>query len=330
MLHQRILPAALLVSLTCLAASCKGPSTRGQKPAAGARSAPAAKTEAPAAKTEAPAAASGFASAEPAPAAPAAPVPAAAQEAPRAASAPASGPASPASPTPAPQAASPGALAPGAPPSPAQLENVVLHLTDGQLVIRLFEADCPKHCENFKRLVRSGYYNGVSFHRVCAGFVQGGDPTGTGKGGAAETIPAEIKRVHMRGALVAARKGDEKNPEKASHGSQFFIMKKYWPSFNGQYTVFGQVIRGFDVLDRIPLGDKENDYLVPEASRVKIVSAEIIPASAAPMLRPSAVLPSRTAPGGAPGQAPGAVPAGTAQHPAAPPAGAPPPAGTGR
>jgi len=157
----------------------------------------------------------------------------------------------------------------------AQKENVVLTTSRGRVVIDLFEKDAPAHCENFKRLVRAGYFNGVPFHRVCYGFVQSGDPSGTGTGGLEETVPAEIKRPHLKGSLVAARK-EENNPHLDSHGSQFFIMKIVHPSFDRKYTVFGQVIEGMDVVDRIPEGDREQDYQVPPGVAEKIIRAELL------------------------------------------------------
>jgi len=166
---------------------------------------------------------------------------------------------------------------PAAPAKPAG-EHVVLSLPAGRVVIDLFDEDCPAHCENFRHLVRDGTFNGSSFHRACPGFVQGGDPTGTGKGGPVETIPAEIKRPHVRGSVAAARKSDDRNPRRESHGSQFFIMKFNHPRFDGQYTVFGQVIEGMDVVDKIPLGDREESYQIPPATGEKILRAETIPA----------------------------------------------------
>jgi cyclophilin family peptidyl-prolyl cis-trans isomerase len=189
-------------------------------------------------------------------------------------------------PTPAPSAEKKAvpATPPATPPSGAAAaqaakaadENVVLITSHGRIVIDLFEKDAPAHCENFKRLVRTGYLNGVSFHRVCPGFAQSGDPAGSGKGGLNETIPPEIKRPHLKGSVVAAAR-DSKDPKRGSHGSQFFIMKIAYPKFDGQYTVFGQVIEGMDVVDHLPEGKKgPEDYQVPAGAAEKIVRAELI------------------------------------------------------
>ena len=165
---------------------------------------------------------------------------------------------------------------PAAPATPPVPENVVLTLETGQVVLRLFDRDAPVHAENFKALVNAGYFTGTTFHRACWGFVQGGDPTGTGKGGVEKTIPSEIKRPLLRGSLVAARKPDESNPKRDSHGSQFFILLNPQYPWNGQYTVLGHVLRGLDLLAKIPQGDKDNDYLVPAGKGVKILKAEVM------------------------------------------------------
>jgi cyclophilin family peptidyl-prolyl cis-trans isomerase len=151
---------------------------------------------------------------------------------------------------------------------------VILSLAQGPVEIQLFEKDSPAHCQNFKRLVKSGFFNGTTFYRVCFGFIQGGDPTGTGKGGIEQTIAPEIKRPCLRGSIVAARRDDARNPARESHGSQFFILKQDQPSFTGRYTVFGQVVKGMEIVDRIPLGDKAQDYQVA-AGAEKITKAEL-------------------------------------------------------
>jgi len=133
--------------------------------------------------------------------------------------------------------------------------------------------------------------------------VQGGDPTGTGKGGIEQTIAPEIKRAIFRGAVVAARRGDERNPKKESHGSQFLIMKQAYMRWNRDYTAFGQVVRGLEFVDAIPEGQKEKDYLVPAESAVKIVKIELIPEASIPPLPPRPMPPSV-----APGRPPSATP----------------------
>lgn len=242
---------------------------------------------------------------------------------------PATAPAPPPAPLPAPLPAPPAAAQEKPPPAapPVVNESVILSLKDGQVVIRLFDREAPNHCENFKRLVRSGYYSGMSIHRVCPGFVQGGDPTGTGKGGVEQTIPAEIKRPVYRGSVVAARRDDERNPKRESHGSQFFIMKVANPPFNGQYTVFGQVVRGMDLIDKIPVGNKDDDYYLSLGAGEKILKAEVVPAGpfglpiSSNPAGPAQVLPG-TAPKRPVPETP-ANPAGTAPTPPAPAPGGP-------
>lgn len=114
----------------------------------------------------------------------------------------------------------------------------------------------PLHRENFLDLASGNFYDGLIFHRVIENFViQGGDPEGTGFGGPGYTIPAEIKAeiTHQFGAVGAARLGDDVNPEKESNGSQFYIVSDSngEPGLNGNYTVFGQVFEGLEVVTSI-------------------------------------------------------------------------------
>lgn len=148
-----------------------------------------------------------------------------------------------------------------APDEPVAANEVVVIETDyGKIVIELWGDKAPKHAQNFKKLVKAGYYTGTTFHRVIPGFViQGGDilsrdadPTNDGTGGPGYTIPAEIGEKHLRGCLSAARLGDQVNPKRASSGSQFFICVQDLPSLDrGGYTVYGKVIQGMDVVDKI-------------------------------------------------------------------------------
>lgn len=122
----------------------------------------------------------------------------------------------------------------------------------GQIKIQLYAEDAPKTAENFVKLANSGFYNGLTFHRIAKGFViQGGDPAGNGSGGPGYTIPAEIKRKHTKGAVAMARLGDQVNPNRESSGSQFYIALDELPMLDGQYTVFGQVVSGMDVAEKI-------------------------------------------------------------------------------
>ena len=133
----------------------------------------------------------------------------------------------------------------------------------GTIKVKLY-AKTPKHRENFAKLALSGYYNGLLFHRVINGFmIQGGDPLTKnpanvqkfGTGGPGYTIPAEFvpEYTHKKGALAAARRGDSANPLKESSGSQFYIVQNEaaCAPLDGDYTVFGETIEGFDVIDRI-------------------------------------------------------------------------------
>ncbi|MBT3271368.1 peptidylprolyl isomerase [Candidatus Poribacteria bacterium] len=156
-------------------------------------------------------------------------------------------------------------------------ELVVLETTQGRIVIKLYNNDAPLHVANFKKLVREGFYAGDarSFHRYEKRFViQGGDPWGldparAGKGGPGYTIPEEIKRKHVRGAVAAARQGDSTNPERRSSGSQFYICLGRPFHLNGKYTVFGQVIEGMDAVDKLRVGDEMKKTSVIPASEHK-------------------------------------------------------------
>lgn len=133
----------------------------------------------------------------------------------------------------------------------------------GTMKIKLY-SKTPKHRENFAKLALSGFYDGLLFHRVIDGFmIQGGDPLTKdttkvaqyGTGGPGYTVPAEFvpEYRHKKGALAAARRGDQANPMKESSGSQFYIVQDEagCASLDGEYTVFGETIEGLDIIDRI-------------------------------------------------------------------------------
>ncbi len=133
----------------------------------------------------------------------------------------------------------------------------------GTMKIKLY-SKTPKHRENFTKLVAEKYYDGMRFHRVIEGFmIQGGDPYSRdtaqidlwGQGGPGYTVPAEFVNEywHKKGAIAAARKGDMANPKKASSGSQFYIVhdENNCLHLDGQYTIFGEVTEGLEVIDRI-------------------------------------------------------------------------------
>jgi peptidyl-prolyl cis-trans isomerase B (cyclophilin B) len=123
-----------------------------------------------------------------------------------------------------------------------------LHTNHGEIGVDLFDDDAPKTVENFSKLARDGFYDGVVFHRVIEDFmIQGGDPTGTGTGGPGYTFEDEINPHKVeRGALAMANAGPNTN------GSQFFIVTTASaPWLDGKHTVFGKVTDGMDVVDEI-------------------------------------------------------------------------------
>ena len=135
--------------------------------------------------------------------------------------------------------------------------------TLGTMKLRLY-SKTPKHRDNFVKLVAEKYYDGLRFHRVIDGFmIQGGDPFSRdtaminrwGMGGPDYTIPAEFvpEYHHKKGAIAAARKGDMANPKKASSGSQFYIVQdeEGCSHLDGEYTIFGEVYEGLEVIDII-------------------------------------------------------------------------------
>lgn len=133
----------------------------------------------------------------------------------------------------------------------------------GVIKVKLY-SDTPRHRENFAKLALEKYYDGTLFHRVINGFmIQGGDPLSKdpankakfGTGGPDYTVPAEFvpEHTHKKGALAAARRGDAANPLKESSGSQFYIVQDAaaCAALDGDYTVFGETVEGFDVIDAI-------------------------------------------------------------------------------
>ncbi len=123
----------------------------------------------------------------------------------------------------------------------------------GVLYLELFPEIAPMHVDNFLTLIKKGFYNNLSFHRVVRGMlIQGGCPQGDGSGGPGYTIPAEFNfRQHKRGTLSMARASD---PDSA--GSQFYICLKRLSQLDNKYTVFGQVVKGLDIPDKIRKGDR--------------------------------------------------------------------------
>ena len=130
-----------------------------------------------------------------------------------------------------------------------------LHTNHGAIAIELFEDDAPKTVENFLKLARDGFYDGVVFHRIIPDFmIQGGDPTGTGSGGPGYTFEDEFNdHKVVRGALAMANAGPNTN------GSQFFIVTtEAAPWLDGKHTVFGKVTSGQDVVDAISMVERDS------------------------------------------------------------------------
>ncbi len=138
-------------------------------------------------------------------------------------------------------------------------EVAVIETKFGRMVIKFDVENAPVHSANFKKLANAGYYDGVTFHRVISGFmIQGGDinsrdddPANDGSGGPGYTLGAEIHNIHKRGTVAAARTGNNVNPERRSSGSQFYICHVDIPHLDGEYSAYGQVIEGLDVVDKI-------------------------------------------------------------------------------
>lgn len=130
--------------------------------------------------------------------------------------------------------------------------TAVMKTSMGDIEIELFADKTPITVNNFVALAKKKFYNDVIFHRTIKGFmIQSGDPTGTGRGGPGYTLPPEIGLPHKRGSLAMARLSDEVNPKRESSGSQFYIAHQDIPQLDGQYTVFGQVTKGFETIDAI-------------------------------------------------------------------------------
>lgn len=162
----------------------------------------------------------------------------------------------------------------------------------GDIVILLYDTTA-KHKENFIKLAKDNFYNGTTFHRIIDGFmIQGGDPNSKddnpgndGRGGPGYTIPAEFVQglTHNYGAVAAARMGDAVNPKKESSGSQFYIVenKEGTHFLDKNYTVFGQVIQGMDVVEKIAVqpksaGDRPKTDITMKVSVKKMKRSKIV------------------------------------------------------
>lgn len=142
------------------------------------------------------------------------------------------------------------------------MKKAVIETQKGTMVIELFEQDAPGTVANFEKLIREGFYNGLTFHRVIPDFViQGGCPHGTGTGGPGYTIKCELEnnpKRHERGSLSMAHAGRD------TGGSQFFICHSPQPHLDGNHTVFGKVIEGLEVVDDIRQGDVMDQVTIKE------------------------------------------------------------------
>jgi cyclophilin family peptidyl-prolyl cis-trans isomerase len=155
--------------------------------------------------------------------------------------------------------------------------------TPREVVIGLYDQSTPHTVENFKKLIQKKFYNGMRFHRVFPGsFVQTGDPASrsgqtdkSGTGGPGYTLPAEIGLKHEQGAVAMARLPDKINPARNSNGSQFYTCLVPLPKLDGQYTVFGKVLEGLDVLEAISKEPtNSNDFPLP---KIVIQSIVLLP-----------------------------------------------------
>lgn len=185
--------------------------------------------------------------------------------------------------TPAPSTAP--APAPAAAPAARSTNEVaVITTSEGVMVLEFYPDVAPGHVANFKKLAKQGFYDGTCFHRVIPGFmIQGGDPNtkndgakdSWGTGGPGWTINAEFNaKHHARGILSMARTSDPN-----SAGSQFFICHADAGNLDGQYTVFGNLIKGFDVLDKIattPTEAPDRPLKRVNVDSIKIVSADSV------------------------------------------------------
>lgn len=151
------------------------------------------------------------------------------------------------------------------------MPNLKLMLTTGEVVIKMMPDVAPKHVARICELVKSGFYNGLKFHRVIDGFMaQTGCPIGNGTGRSGVSIPAEFSaEPFLRGTVGMARAADRNSAD-----SQFFICFQNSRFLDGQYTVWGNVISGMENVDKIKRGDEMANGAVENPD--KIISAEII------------------------------------------------------
>ncbi|MGH7029854.1 MAG: peptidylprolyl isomerase [Stellaceae bacterium] len=148
----------------------------------------------------------------------------------------------------------------------ADLDNTIyLDVPAGRVVIDMQPDLAPATCAQIKELVRRGFYNGLTFHRVIAGFMaQTGDPLGNGTGGSGHPLKAEFSNEpFVRGTVAMARTSDPNSAD-----SQFFIMFAPAPSLDGKYTIWGKVVSGMDYVDQIKKGDPADNGTVADPDKI--------------------------------------------------------------
>jgi cyclophilin family peptidyl-prolyl cis-trans isomerase len=159
---------------------------------------------------------------------------------------------------------------------------VTLETNLGKMTVELYRDVAPAHADSFVSLTKKKFYNGTIFHRIIDGFmIQGGDPTGTGMGDAGYNLPAEFSELpHQDGTLSMARSSD---PNSAS--CQFFVCLGKVPHLDGKYTVFGQLVNGFEVLHKIgktPVGPGAGGEKSKPKTEVKLLKAYLSDAEGTP------------------------------------------------
>jgi len=165
-------------------------------------------------------------------------------------------------------------------------EVAVIKTNEGEMVVQFWTDAAPNTIENFKKLARQGFYDGTIFHRIVKGFmIQGGDPNSKdpakesayGEGGPGYKIKAEFNNNYQDRGVISMARG----PDPGSGGSQFFICLAPVRRLDGQYTTFGKLIKGDDVLDKIgntPVGRNAQGEMSKPTKRVVIESVKIVPA----------------------------------------------------
>ncbi len=139
-----------------------------------------------------------------------------------------------------------------------RIRSAVISTSQGDFLVELLPDVAPIHVANFKYLADKDFYKDLTFHLYHPGYIiQGGDPTGTGNGGPGYSLQPEFStRRHQKGVVGMSRKSDEINPQRLSNGSQFHILLGDAPKMDKKYTIFGQVVDGMEVVDKLKDGDR--------------------------------------------------------------------------